>query len=404
MTRLLPLLAATAALLLGALAVRAGDEAPTNMIEALQQRLDSGAMTLAYADDGHGYLQALLKTFDIPRTSQVLVFSGGSLQFDRISQKTPRALYYRDDISVGTVQDGRFIEIIVSDRDTDLAYYTLDAARGQRPQFTRRTGECIICHGFASRWASGLMVSNTETGPGGKILNLDPRNLFYLTTQATPFAERYGGWYVTGNTGAMKHRGNVTLNPADSPTLPPGGLNLASLAGRIDPARYLEPGSDIVSLLTLEHQAGVINLIARINAQYRGLDNDDIKPALRATAQDIDASIAQLVTVMRFADEVALPSPVQGSSGFAASFAAEGPHDGKGRSLREFELRSRLFRHPLSYMIYSQAFADLNPQARMRVLRGLYDALGKARGGAAAINIAAATVKMLPDFWQPVAE
>ena len=72
--------------------------------------------------------------------------------------------------------------------------------------------------------------------------------------------------------------------------------------------------------------------------------------------------------------------------------------------MREFELRSRLFRHPLSYMIYSQAFADLNPQARMRVLRGLYDALGKARGGAAAINIAAATVKMLPDFWQPVAE
>ena len=123
-----------------------------------------------------------------------------------------------------------------------------------------------------------------------------------------------------------------------------------------------------------------MNLVTRINAQYHGLDNPQVKPALRATQEYIDFSIAELAKYMTFSDEVPLSSPVTGSSDFTREFAGRGPRDGQGRSLRQFDLKTRLFRYPLSYMIYSQSFDDLNPLARERVLRGVYDAL-RAKGG-----------------------
>jgi hypothetical protein len=246
-----------------------------------------------------------------------------------------------------------------------------------------------------------MMVANMDTGPDGKPINLDPAHVFRLTDDRTPFEERYGGWYVTGQTGTMHHRGNVTLDPADPLTLPPGGLNLASVSDRIAAARYLEPGSDIVALLTLEHQSGFVNLVTRINAQYHGLNNPEVKPALRATQEDIDFSIRELANYMTFADEVALPSPVTGGPDFTREFQARGPSDGQGRSLRQFDLKTRLFRFPLSYMIYSQSFDNLNPAAKAILWRRLYELLQK-RGaeGNAAIAIVAATRKDAPDFWK----
>lgn len=387
------------------IALRAQEAAPSNDIEALQRALDAGTATLPYAEDGHGYVPGLLAAFHIPRDSQLLVFSASSLQFDRIGPKTPRALYYQDNVALGTVLDGKLIEVMAADRDSGVAFYTLDTARAEHPRFERQGAECIICHGFASRWAAGMMVANMDTGPDGKPLNLDPAHIFHLTDHRTPFEERYGGWYVTGQTGAMQHRGNVTLDPADPLTLPPGGLNLASISSRIAASRYLEPGSDIVSLLTLEHQAGFVNLVTRINAQYRGLNNLQLKPELRATPEDIDASIAELAAYMTFADAVPLPSPVIGSSDFAKDFAARGPHDGEGRSLRQFDLKTRLFRYPLSYMLYSQSFDALDPRAKARLWQLLYDSLSRqGTDGAAAIAIVAATATNLPAFWKPVAE
>ena len=108
-----------------------------------------------------------------------------------------------------------------------------------------------------------------------------------------------------------------------------------------------------------------------------------------------------------------MPSPVQGSSGFTQTFAGQGPRDGQGRSLRDFDLRTRVFRYPLSYMVYSRAFDNLNPAAKERVWRRLFDLLsGNDRspgapaidrsGGAAAIAILAATRSGLPDYWKPI--
>ena len=381
--------------------LRAQDKAPSNAVEALQQALDAGRVTLPFAADGHGYVPGLLAALHIPRDSQLLIFSASSLQFDRIGPKTPRAVYYQDDAALGTVLDGKLIEVMAADRDSGVAFYTLDTTQAEHPRFERRGADCIICHGFASRWAPGMMVANMDTGPDGKPFNIDPAHVFRLTDDRTPFEDRYGGWYVTGQTGAMHHRGNVTLDPSDPLTVPPGGLNLASVSSRIAATRYLEAGSDIVSLLTLEHQSGFVNLVTRINAQYHGLDNPQVKPELRATQADIDAAIDELADYMTFAGEVALPSPVTGSSDFAGDFESRGPRDSAGRSLRQFDLVTRLFRHPLSYMIYSQSFDNLNPLAKAKLWQLLHDRLrAKGAAGAAAIAIVAATKPDAPESWK----
>ena len=70
-----------------------------------------------------------------------------------------------------------------------------------------------------------------------------------------------------------------------------------------------------------------------------------------------------------------------GVSTFTKTFTERGPRDSKGRSLRDFDLKKRLFRYPLSYMIYSSAFDALPEVVRERVYRQIYDELiGKDKG------------------------
>ena len=74
-----------------------------------------------------------------------------------------------------------------------------------------------------------------------------------------------------------------------------------------------------------------------------------------------------------------------------------------GRSLRDFDLETRLFRYPLSFMIYSDAFVSLHPEVRARLWQRIYEILSadKARPeSAAAIAIVAATKKDRPDYWK----
>ena len=55
---------------------------------------------------------------------------------------------------------------------------------------------------------------------------------------------------------------------------------------------------------------------------------------------------------------------MQGTSGFAEAFAAQGPHDRRGRTLRDLQLEGRTFRYPLSYMVYSPMYGALPLEAR----------------------------------------
>jgi hypothetical protein len=89
----------------------------------------------------------------------------------------------------------------------------------------------------------------------------------------------------------------------------------------------------------------------------------------------LDADIETLVTYMLFADEAPLQDPVQGASTFTQTFSERGPRDKQGRSLRDFDLKKRLFKYPLSYMVYSDAFDNLPVQVKDRIYKRVYDIL-----------------------------
>ena len=359
------------------------DDAPSNVVQALEARLEKGDVKLSYAPDGHGYLKSVLEALRISPDSQVLPFTRSSLQFDRISPATPRAVYFNDDVAVGTVHPGGLIEIIVNDRRGGIAFYTMDNNAPGTPHLQTETARCVVCHGMINTVTPGWIVANVTAIADGTPQIVNPSYPFDLTDQTRPFESRWGGWYVTGKTENMQHLGNVTAPDPDKPFDLPEGHTLASLSGRFDPAHALKATSDIVALMTLEHQTGFINRLFALNMRYS------------------DAALDDLVTYMTFANEVALPGPVSGDSGFTADFAKRGPRDSKGRSLRAFDLKTRLFRYPLSYMVYSDAFDSLKPDIRDRLYRRLYDTLKtKGTDGADAIAILAATKPGLPDYWK----
>jgi hypothetical protein len=106
-----------------------------------------------------------------------------------------------------------------------------------------------------------------------------------------------------------------------------------------------------------------------------------------------------------------MKNPIQGNSTFAKDFAKRGPFDSKGRSLREFDLQTRLFKYPCSYLIYSKAFDALPGQMKDYIYQRLYDILsGKdnsvefadisRKTGREILEILVETKKDLPTYWK----
>ncbi len=359
------------------------EEVPNNVIEALEAKLQKGEIKFSYTQDGHGYLKSVLEALQVSPESQVLPFTKSSLQFDRISPATPRSVYFNDDVAVGAVHPGGLIEIIADDRRGGIVFYTMDNSAPGKPQLQEESARCVVCHGMVNTVTPGWIVANITAIGDGTPQIINPSHPFDFTDQTRPFEDRWGGWYVTGKTENMRHLGNVTAPDPAKPLDLPEGRTLASLSGRFDPAHALKATSDIVALMTLEHQTGFIDRVDVLNTKYS------------------DAGLDDLIAYMTFANEAPLPGPIAGDSGFAADFAKRGPSDSKGRSLRSFDLATRLFRYPLSYMVYSTAFGTLKPDIRDKLYRRLYDTL-KAKGadGADAIAILAATKQGLPDYWK----
>jgi hypothetical protein len=418
-----------AALLAGALAVAAHDEvsddtsfvpidhpaiqyfqAPvSDRIARLDEQLADGKVKLEFRTDGTGYLPSLLKNLGVNADSQMLVFSKTSFQAAKISPRAPRALYFSDDITVGFVRDGDVYEFTALDPRQGVVFYTFDAHRSDQPRFARRD-VCLQCHqGPATLGVPGIMVASVYPDSSG----MPVRRLgMPVTDHRVPFQDRWGGWYVSGTHGGMRHKGNAVARDPRSPDLleTQGTQNLTSLARKFDPAGYLAPVSDIVALMTLEHQTRMTNLMTRVAWEVRVAQHDGKldDPAARAR---IDKDLESLVAYMLFADEAPLLDTIQGVSTFAATFAQRGPRDRQGRSLRDFDLEKRLFRYPLSYMVYSQAFDALPDLVRERVYQRVYDVLaGKdqdkkfarlaAEDRRAAFEILRETKPNLPAYWR----
>ena len=116
-----------------------------NRVSRLEARLAGGAAELRY-DREHGYLPALLKSLDIPVSSQTLVFSKTSFQAARITPRLPRAVYHNEDTYVGFVRGGDVLELAVADPKLGIAFYTLDQGETVQPRLRQRGDECLQCH------------------------------------------------------------------------------------------------------------------------------------------------------------------------------------------------------------------------------------------------------------------
>ena len=329
-------------------------------VAKLQQQLDSGQVRLEYEPE-HGYLKSVLRALRISATSQTLVYSKTSFQYQRISPEHPRALYYNDDVYVGQVHEGRLLEFVSFDPMQGAIFYVMDEHKVDRPRFERSLLDCIQCHVASStRNVPGVMLRSIFTTPSG---TQEPRTAQYITGQESPIQDRWGGWYVTGNTGLAASMGR-------------------EIPGSVDAFAYLTPYSDVVAHLVLAHQTQMHNAITQTNYQTRlalyGLP-PGIIPEFARTRFEKPAE--QLVRYLLFANEARLDAPVAGTSGFAEEFAARGPRDPLGRSLRDFDLRKRIFKYPCSYLIYSEAFDAIPGPAKDYIYRRLFDILtGREQG------------------------
>jgi hypothetical protein len=355
-----------------------------NAVTALQSRIASGTAKLTF-DDDHGYLSSVLAALDVPRSSQMLVFSKTSLQRTRITPKTPRALYFNDDVYVGFCLRGDVLEISAADPGLGTAFYTLDQTPEPKPAFARQTDSCLTCHASSTTdyYPGHLVRSVFPDRHGLPILSAGSSR----TNHTSPFAERWGGWYVTGTHGPQTHRGNWLVSNEKDPAAEgnPAGQNVTDLKSRFTVANYLTPHSDLVALLVFEHQIEAHNRIARAMIETRQalhyeteLNKSFGEPAGKtwdSARRRIESAADRLAKYLLFAGEAKLDGPVQGTSTFAEDFARRGPFDKQGRSLRQFDLKTRLFTYPCSYLIYSKAFAALPAEVKRPTLHRLHQVL-----------------------------
>jgi hypothetical protein len=326
---------------------------------------------LAY-EPQFGYLRSILRALDLQTDSQVLVYSKTSVQSLRINPQNPRAIYFNDAVTVGYIRGADYLEFATQDPQQGTIFYTLDQKPAEKPSLQRRDF-CLSCHiSRATLEVPGMLVRSIVTSPTGMTL---PQFGNAVVDHRTPFSERWGGYYVTGTHGAMQHLGNALVERSDPTASHAAAQNVTSLRGRFDVDAYPSPDGDITALLVFDHQMQMMNLLTRAGWDVRvaSAKHEDVAP----TIGELAVAIADY---MLFVDEAPLQARVTGTTAFAERFSSLGPRDRRGRSLRQLALDTRLLRYPCSYMIYSDAFAQLPAAMRDAVYLRLADVLtGKVR-------------------------
>ena len=391
--------------------IRYSESKPQNNVQQLVDRVVDGSLQLQW-DAQSGYLKSVLQELNVPQSSQSLVFSKTSLQVSHISPRTPRAIYFNDDIYVGWVPNGDVIEISAADPALGATFYSLKQISPDRRKLEtelktnfikRETSRCLQCH------------DSTRTGgrPGHMVRSVYPLATgqpeyslgTMLSTHESKFSERFGGWFVTGTHGEMRHLGNAWIlespnansfrrgNRKQEELDTESGANMTDLSRLVDVKRYLTPHSDIVAQLVLQHQVYMHNLITEANYLGRQAIHDARtmnkifgRPAdfeSDSTSRRFDRAADAVLHGLLFCDEAKLEGPIKGTSTFADEFQKRGPFANQAgesetqnvRSLRELDMQTRLFRYPCSFLIYSDAFQSLPQPVLSRVYQRLVSVL-----------------------------
>src|SRR5215475_12804520 len=198
-------------------------------VSQLSQALQSGSLQLTAAGPS-GYLQSVLKALNVPVESQIVVFARDSVQLARITPTNPRALFFNDSVAVGWVRGG-FVELASQDPRNGVIFYALEPGSSQ---LTRRD-DCLICHySYSTAGVPGMLVRSTGQ---------------FTVNHGVPLEDRWGGWYVTGRLGSIRHLGNVVDGAAPYDSRSPENSNWSSFDSKFDASGYLSAQSDVASLM-----------------------------------------------------------------------------------------------------------------------------------------------------------
>jgi len=377
---------------------------PSDVVAQLNQHIQDGSVQLKF-DGPSGYLRSVLEALHVPIESQIAVFVPDSVQRARIRLGNPRTLFFNESVAVGWVRGG-FVELAAQDPRQGVIFYALDQTAAVQPQFKRRD-DCLSCHySYATAGVPGMLVRSSGQ---------------FEVDHSIPLEKRWGGWYVTGQHGGIRHLGNVDVDRLFETPPPSDTLNWASFAGKFDTAGYLSTHSDIVALMVFEHQMHLMNLLSRIGWEARVAAYQQrigtTPPTIAEKQSDrpvaLDAAAKEVVDYLFFVDEAPIADKIIGSSGFDETFASQGPSDGKGRSLRQFDLQRRLMRYPCSYMIYAAVFNELPDTAKDAIYRRMWQILSGSEKDPryarldfadrkAIVEILRDTKKELPEYFRQV--
>lgn len=358
------------------------DKAQTdNAVSRLQRQILTGKKSIKQPV-GKDFLLTVLKELDVPVESQVLVFSKTSLQTKLISHSTPRAIYFSDTTYVGYVPGGT-IEIAVHDANLGIVFYTVRSPfKKDAPTRFKRHVSCLTCHSS----------SRTEGIPGVFVrsVTVDSREQVvapsYDTNHKSPFSERWGGWYVTGEWSENLHMGNK------SPFLQKRSKESLQTIGFLS-SYYPRKTSDVAALTILEHQCFVQNLLVAAKMEYQramyleGLKDEQVngidqgKDQGRPSDKLVDRHVEKTVEAMLFYQEAPLKGDgLDGSPTFIKAFQRNAKKSSQGKSLKDLRLYNRIFKYRCSYMIYSATFRALPSPIKNKVLKRIHDVLTEVGG------------------------
>ena len=299
-------------------AIQYGSRPPKDPVSELNRKIQLGSTRLKF-ERSSGYLRSVLDALDVPIQSQVAVFSKTSLQKEHISPYTPRAIYFNDAVVVAWMRGG-FIELAAHDPQQGVNFYTLEQIQTEQPAFRHGSSNCLGCHVTEmTLGVPGMLVRSTYTSPDGNPM------LIYgspAVDHRSPLAERWGGWYVTGDPGANLHLGNAMITETGQPEsiVTKETLRQDSLRGKIDQSAYLAPLSDVAALMVFDHQMHMINLLTRVGWEIRmGFYQKQTPNLLLAVAPDGRRNLStmvmevtsELVDYMLFVDEAPLSGKMQ---------------------------------------------------------------------------------------------
>ena len=348
----------------------------------LMKRVQRGEVVIS-EQTGKPLLGRFLKELQLHEDTQILVFSKTSLQRRAVSYSNPRAIYFNESVYLGWMPNGR-IEIASFDPELGPIFYFQRRLADKSSPLLTRTRSCLGCHaGDATNFLPGSLGRSVYPDRSGRsLLSLDE---YRRSGHHIPLADRYGGWFVSGNHGSMRHMGNaIATREGGKVTIDREQFaNLEKLDQFFKTGAYPAPGSDIAALLVFDHQVTMHHRI--VEASYRArqsifdskLDPRETNVSKLAKGRSLEEFIEgrdKVIDYMLFREEVAIPK-VSCAPGFRRAFTANRLPDREKRSLKDLRLDGRIFENRCSYMIYSPSFEHLPPMMKGAIYNRLHEIL-----------------------------